>query len=244
MPTDVPNTLGSLTREASTSSAEAPVAGVSSQPDDVGDIDLAAFEREAARDATADRTATTRPRKQKSDTSREEEWMSRMMEYMDTNNKLLERIAEAKQPDTPRSAFIEYVSKWMRAAPDHQFQELRTIILERIHLYSRTSSAPPLPTTTAQPQQQQYFPFPGVQWPSTSYQMPVPPQPRISTPVRRQSASDLFSTSFLQDLSFGAPGPQEPTATKVPQDQSPELSTPGSSGQKGAAPEPGKRPDV
>ena len=249
MPTDVPNTLGSLPRDASTSSAEAPVAALSSQPDDVGgDIDLAAFERDAARDATADHTAATRPRKKKSDTSREEEWMARMMEYMDTNNKLLERFAEDKQPETPKSAFIEYLSKWLRAAPDHQFQELRTIILERIHFYSRTSSAPPappppappLPPTTPQPQQQ-YFPFPGVQWPPTTYQLPVPPQPKISTPVR-QSSADLFSTSFLHDVSFGAP--PEPTATQVAQEPAPELSTPGSSGQQRPAPEPGTRPDV
>ena len=260
MPTDVPNTLGSLPRDASTSSAEAPVAALSSQPDDVGgDIDLAALERDAARDATADRTAATRPRKQqKSDTSREEEWMARMMEYMDTNNKLLERIAEDKQPETPKSAFIEYLSKWLRAAPDHQFQELRTIILERIHFYSRTSSAPPapsLPPTTPQPQQQ-YFPFPGVQWPPTTYQLPVPHQPKISTPVR-QSSAELFTSSFLHDLSFGAPS--APTATKVApelatpgsssaptatQQVAPELSTPGSSGQERPPPEPGARPDV
>ena len=198
------------------------MAGPSSQQEDEGGDDLTTFEREAARDASADKTTTTttKRRNPKADTSREDAWMARMMEYMDTNNKLLERLSQDKQPESPKSAFITYLSKWLRAAPEHQFQELMTINLDRINAFSRTSSAPPGPPTPAPPlppttpQPAPFFPFPGMQWPSAGYQLPLPPQ--LSTPVRMRRESSTDYSSFLgglQDLSFGAP--PGPAATQV-----------------------------
>ena len=176
MQVDLPDTLNTMARSGATSSSSAPAALTSSPLDEDDDegmhilSDIESQEAQRARDTT---TTTTK----KKPRQRKPEWTVQLMQHLQENHALLERVLLPQAP-TLREAFIRYVTDVFRTVSDEEYQELQFTFEETMRrIVARRAGAVPPPqasTSTATSQA------------STST---APPQASTSTATPQASTS-------------------------------------------------------
>ena len=118
-----------------------PVAGptTSSQAQDPGDKILEDMELAVMMQAAATTTTTcSKPQTKTSESheefeSHEDAMVARLQANMEANNQLLRQVLQERvQPMSKKDAFLSYLDSYMRAAPEHEFEELQLMFYERI----------------------------------------------------------------------------------------------------------------